>query len=49
MCENFYVDDGLMFSTTEEEIIGLVYRTIKALQDGENIRLHKFASNSRKY
>lgn len=49
MCDNFDVDDGLMSNTTEEETIGLVYRTKKELQDGENIRLLKFASNSRKY
>ncbi|XP_061166393.1 uncharacterized protein LOC133175314 [Saccostrea echinata] len=48
VCNNFYVDDGLLSSTTEEEAISLVHRTKKALQDGGNIRLHKFSSNSRK-
>ena len=43
LCDNFYEDDGLLSSTTEEEAISFVHRTKRALQDGGNIRLHKFA------
>lgn len=48
VCNNFYVDDGLLSCATEEEAISLVHRTKEALQDGGNIRLHKFCSNSRR-
>ncbi|XP_062607571.1 uncharacterized protein LOC134269396 [Saccostrea cucullata] len=48
VCNNFYVDDGLLSSTTEEKAISFVHWTKKDLQDGGSIRLHKFSSNSRK-
>ena len=44
---NFYVDDGLLSCSSEDKAIDLVLETKKALQNGGNIRLHKFASNSR--
>nr|XP_034320016.1 uncharacterized protein LOC105322041 [Crassostrea gigas] len=48
VCNNFYVDDGLLSCATEEEAISLLHCTKEALQDGGNIRLHKFCSNSRR-
>ncbi|XP_033745707.1 uncharacterized protein LOC117331219 [Pecten maximus] len=43
---NFYVDDGLVSSESETEIISLLQRTQTALQHGGNLRLHKFIANS---
>ena len=46
--QNFYVDDGLLSCPDEDGAIELVHRTKRALQEGGGLRLHKFASNSRK-
>ncbi|XP_061192133.1 uncharacterized protein LOC133200331 [Saccostrea echinata] len=45
----FYVDDGLLSCFSEEEAIhvSLVHRAKDALNEGGELRLHKFASNSR--
>ncbi|XP_060083210.1 uncharacterized protein LOC132562482 [Ylistrum balloti] len=45
---NFYVDDGLLSCVDEDEAIRVTHKTKQALQDGGNLRLHKFTSNSRK-
>lgn len=44
---NFYVDDGLLSCTSEEEAVSLVHRTKDALSEGGALRLHKFTSNRR--
>lgn len=46
--DNFHVDDGLVSCKTVEKTVDLVLRTKQALHDNGNIRLHKFASNSRR-
>ncbi|XP_033755752.1 uncharacterized protein LOC117338505 [Pecten maximus] len=45
--KDFYVDDGLLSCRTQSEAIDIVERTKHALQENGEIRLHKFASNSR--
>lgn len=47
VCNNFYVDDGLVSCATADQAIDLIHRTKQILHDGGNVRLHKFASNSR--
>ncbi|XP_056017411.1 uncharacterized protein LOC130053834 [Ostrea edulis] len=44
---NFNVDDGLLSVQTEDQASDIVLRIKQTLMDGCNIRLHKFASNSR--
>ena len=46
ICRNFYVDDGLISVNTEREASNLIQNTIQMCQKG-NLRLHKFASNSK--
>lgn len=43
---HFYVDDGLVSVPTDNEAIGLLQRTQVSLSES-NLRLHKFASNSK--
>lgn len=45
---DFYVDDGLLSCETENEAVDLAHRTKHTLLDNASLRLHKFASNSRK-
>jgi hypothetical protein len=45
ICNNFYVDDGLTFLPTEEEVIDLV-QNAQACLETANLHLHKVASNS---
>ncbi|XP_021340142.1 uncharacterized protein LOC110441351 [Mizuhopecten yessoensis] len=44
---DFYVDDALTSRPSAEEVISVVSRTQKVLQDNGNIRLHKILSNSK--
>lgn len=44
---DFYVNDGLKSCPTEQEAIGLISKTQDAMKMHGNLRLHKFASNSR--
>ncbi|XP_021355873.1 uncharacterized protein LOC110451959 [Mizuhopecten yessoensis] len=46
--QNFYVDDGLVSSDSEESVISLLKRTQNTLKEKGNLRLHKFISNSPK-
>lgn len=44
---DFYVDDGLKSCPTEQDAIDLLYKTQDAMKIHGNLRLHKFASNSK--
>lgn len=43
-----YIDDGMKFCPLEEEAIHINRETQDAMKMYGNLRLHKFASNSRK-
>lgn len=43
--KNFYVDDGLLSTTTPEKAVEIMKKTQAALLTGGNLRLHKVASN----
>ena len=43
---NFYVDDGLVCATSDEEAIQLIKEARQLCSTG-NLRLHKFVSNSK--
>lgn len=43
--KNFYVDDGLISLPSSSEAIDLMTRTMSALKNEGNLRLHKIASN----
>ena len=45
ICKDFYVDDGLTFLSTEEEVVDLVQKAQACLKTA-NLHLHKVASNS---
>ena len=45
---DFYVDNGLKSCPSEEEAIHLIQETQNAMKLHGNLRLHKFASNSKK-
>ena len=45
---DFYVDDGLKSCPSEEEAIHLIQEIQTAMKLHGNLRLHKFASNSKK-
>lgn len=44
---DFYVDDGLKSCPTSEAAINLISRTQEAMKQHGDLRLHKFASNSK--
>jgi hypothetical protein len=44
---DFYVDDGLVSSSSREKVLNLVIQIKTALRDIGKIRLHKIASNDR--
>ncbi|XP_052216073.1 uncharacterized protein LOC127834351 isoform X2 [Dreissena polymorpha] len=44
--QNFYVDDGLVSKTDENELVDLIKETRNRLQAGGSICLHKIVSNS---
>ena len=44
---DFYVDDGLKACPTGQDAIDLLYKTQDAMKIHGNLRLHKFASNSK--
>ena len=44
--KNFYVDDGLLSTTTPERAVETMKKTQAALRIGGNLRLHKVASNN---
>lgn len=44
--DHFYVDDGLIYLPTAAEAVDLMKRSMEALKDKGNLRLHKIASNS---
>ena len=46
ICDNFYVDDGLISVPTAEEAVTLIKNTKEMCQKG-GLRLHKFVSNSK--
>lgn len=48
VCNNFYVDDGLISLPEAELVIDILKRTQEALKLNGQIRLHKIASNSSK-
>ena len=48
VCNNFYVDDGLISVPEAELVIDILKRTQEALKLNGQIRLHKIASNSSK-
>lgn len=45
--KNFYVDDGLLSTTTPEKAVEIMKKTQAALLTGGNLRLHKVASNNK--
>ncbi|XP_063404523.1 uncharacterized protein LOC134687988 [Mytilus trossulus] len=45
---NFYVDDGLVNFTNEEEAVSVLKRTQQSLLENGKLKLHKIASNSEK-
>ena len=47
VCNNFYVDDGIISLPDPKSAIDLMKRTQDVLQKDGNIRLHKFASNNK--
>nr|XP_022329399.1 uncharacterized protein LOC111128201 [Crassostrea virginica] len=46
VCENCYVDDGLMSLDSTKEAVGLLKKTQEVLRKQGNLRLHKIVSNS---
>ena len=47
VCKHFYVDDGLISVSSDNEAINLVKKTQAALLENGKLRLHKTASNGK--
>ena len=46
VCENFYVDDGLISLDSTKDVVDLLKKTQKVLRKQSNLRLNKIDSNS---